>query len=240
MSDSLRSALRRRPAGGRARISDRPADGPFLALGLEARPDVTDDDVRAAWRRGVAAATHYPTRRTAVTRSASRRRPPPTPRCGPGSAGERLSLTFVPDHPGRSGARWARRDDGRAGHAPAAAALARPGRSGPRQCGPTASRRQAGALASAARRLVFRVRRGRPGRLALRVLAACLAGAAAVVAAGGQPAAPALITGAATLLVLTARHDLAPPVPDHGPPAPPAGHDPAAPAEHHPAPPAGN
>jgi curved DNA-binding protein CbpA len=30
---------------------------PFAALGLAASPDLTDDDVRAAWRR-VAAATH--------------------------------------------------------------------------------------------------------------------------------------------------------------------------------------
>jgi hypothetical protein len=30
---------------------------PFTALGLPVRPDVTDDDVRAAWRR-IAAATH--------------------------------------------------------------------------------------------------------------------------------------------------------------------------------------
>ena len=32
-------------------------DNPFAVLGLAARPDLTDDDVRAAWRR-VAAATH--------------------------------------------------------------------------------------------------------------------------------------------------------------------------------------
>jgi len=32
-------------------------DDPFLALGLPARPGLTDDDVRAAWRR-IAAATH--------------------------------------------------------------------------------------------------------------------------------------------------------------------------------------
>ena len=32
-------------------------DDPFAALGLPARADLTDDDVRAAWRR-VAAATH--------------------------------------------------------------------------------------------------------------------------------------------------------------------------------------
>jgi hypothetical protein len=33
----------------------------------------------------------------------------------------------------------------------------------------------------------------------------------AVLAAGPHPAAPALVTGAATWLILTARHDLAPP-----------------------------
>jgi hypothetical protein len=33
------------------------SDDPFRVLGLPARPDLTDDDVRAAWRR-IAAATH--------------------------------------------------------------------------------------------------------------------------------------------------------------------------------------
>jgi hypothetical protein len=56
-----------------------------------------------------------------------------------------------------------------------------------------------------------RVWRGRPARLALRILAATAAATAAVVAAGPHPAAPALVTGVATWLVLTARHDLAPP-----------------------------
>jgi curved DNA-binding protein CbpA len=55
-----------------------------------------------------------------------------------------------------------------------------------------------------------RVGRGRPGRLALRTLLAVGAGTAAVAAAGPHPAAPALVTGVATWLVLTARHDLAP------------------------------
>jgi len=64
---------------------------------------------------------------------------------------------------------------------------------------------------AAAARLPSRVRRGRPARLALRLLAAVAAGAAAVVAAGPHPAAPALVTGVATWLVLTARRDLAPP-----------------------------
>ena len=59
--------------------------------------------------------------------------------------------------------------------------------------------------------LPARIRRGRPGRLALRVLAAAAASAAVVAAAGSQPAEPALITGALTWLLLTARQDLAPP-----------------------------
>ena len=40
----------------RRRRRRRPAD-PFTVLGLTARPELTDDDVRAAWRR-VAAASH--------------------------------------------------------------------------------------------------------------------------------------------------------------------------------------
>jgi len=74
---------------------------------------------------------------------------------------------------------------------------------------------------AAAARLPSRVRRGRPARLALRVLAAVAAGAAAVLAAGPHPAAPALVTGVATWLALTARRDLAPPEPGRLPRARP-------------------
>ena len=63
---------------------------------------------------------------------------------------------------------------------------------------------------AAVTRLPARARRGRPARLALRVAAALALAAAAVAAAGPHPAAPALLTGVATWLVLTARHDLAP------------------------------
>ncbi len=63
---------------------------------------------------------------------------------------------------------------------------------------------------SAGRHLWARVQRGRPARLALRILLAMAAAAAAVAAAGPHPAAPALVTGVATWLALTARHDLAP------------------------------
>ena len=63
---------------------------------------------------------------------------------------------------------------------------------------------------AAVTRLLTRARRGRPARLALRIAAAVAVAAAAVAAAGPHPAAPALVTGVATWLVLTARHDLAP------------------------------
>jgi hypothetical protein len=60
-------------------------------------------------------------------------------------------------------------------------------------------------------RLPARVRRGRPLLLALRVAAVAAVGATAVAVAGLAPATPALIIGALTWLLLTARHDLAPP-----------------------------
>jgi hypothetical protein len=62
-----------------------------------------------------------------------------------------------------------------------------------------------------AARFLSRIRRGRPARLALRVLIAAALSAVAVAVTGSQPATPALITGALTWLLLTGRHDLAPP-----------------------------
>jgi hypothetical protein len=56
-----------------------------------------------------------------------------------------------------------------------------------------------------------RVRRGRPARLAARILLAVVACLGAALAAGPGPATPALITGVLTWLALTARRDLAPP-----------------------------
>jgi hypothetical protein len=74
---------------------------------------------------------------------------------------------------------------------------------------PPASARQP-RLPQAMAKLASRARHGRPARLALRILAAATS-TAAIAAAGPHPAAPALATGAATWLILTARHDLAPP-----------------------------
>ena len=68
-------------------------------------------------------------------------------------------------------------------------------------------RRTAASLA----RLPARVRQGRPLVLALRLAAVAALSATVIALAGSAPATPALITGALTWLLLTARHDLAPP-----------------------------
>jgi curved DNA-binding protein CbpA len=61
------------------------------------------------------------------------------------------------------------------------------------------------------RSLPRRIRRGRPGALALRALLAAAAGATAIAAVGWQPASLAVLTGLATWLAATAASDLAPP-----------------------------
>jgi hypothetical protein len=55
-----------------------------------------------------------------------------------------------------------------------------------------------------------RISAGRPWRLIARVTAAVALSAAALTVAGSTPAGAALVTGALTWLVLTARRDLAP------------------------------
>lgn len=170
-----------RPGRAGAGRTVRPAD-PFGALGLPAGPELTDDDVRAAWRR-IAAASH----------------PDRTDGGDPGAfAAAAAAYTALRT----ASSRGEVLADLRAGPpARSARATARP------------SWPQPGAAAGplAARQLTARIRRGRPWRLALRLLAAAAASAAAIAVTGSQPATPALITGAITWLVLTARHDLAPP-----------------------------
>ena len=150
---------------------------PFSVLGLPARPEVGDDEVRAAWRR-IAAATHPdradggdPVRFAAAAAAYTTLRT----RSGRGEALADLA-TRRP---------WAgvRRPDV-------------PGRGRP--------------LLGLAR-LPARVRHGRPARLALRLAVVAAVIAAAVAVDGWMPATPALITGVLTWLLLTARHDLAPP-----------------------------
>ena len=157
-----------------------PAAGdPFRVLGLPPRPDLTDDQVHAAWRR-IASATHPdredggdPERFAAAAASYTVLRT----RFGRGEA--LADLTAQPPGTGKTGRR------------PVMAGFP-------------------GQRFAAASRLPARARRGRPARLALRIAAALVAAVAAVAAAGPHPAAPALVAGVATWLVVTARHDLAP------------------------------
>jgi hypothetical protein len=140
---------------------------PFAVLGLPARPEVGDDEVRAAWRR-IAAATH--------------------PDRADGGDPARFAAAAAAYTTLRT----------RSGRGEALADLAHPGVPGRRRPLPGLAR------------LPARVRHGRPARLALR-LAVAAAGVAAVAVVGWTPASAAVITGVLTWLLLTARHDLAPP-----------------------------
>jgi curved DNA-binding protein CbpA len=182
----------------------RPGD-PFTILGLARRADLGDDEVRAAWRR-VATATHpdredggdpqlfavaaaaYTTLRTRFGRGEVLA--DLTAGSGAGTGPDR--------RPGRRRGRWLGRP--RAAFRPASEI--KPDSVTPRFPRPRGQR---------AARLAARIRGGRPGRLALRVLVTAAASVVAVAAAGPHPAAPALVTGAVTWLIGTARRDLAPP-----------------------------
>jgi hypothetical protein len=163
---------------------------PFAALGLAARPDLTDEEVRAAWR-AIAAATHPdradggdPARYAAASAAYAELRSAwgrseawadLAEQAGPGIGEEpdTAPLPAVPAGPP---------DAPRPGH-------------------PLAWLRQ----------LPSRVRCGRPLRLLIRGAIAA-AGALAVLALiPGRPAVPADIAGLVIWFVLTGRRDLAPP-----------------------------
>ena len=150
---------------------------PFAVLGLPARPEVGDDEVRAAWRR-IAAATH--------------------PDRADGGDPARFAAAAAAYTTLRT----------RSGRGEALADLAAPRpRAGVPHPGVPGRRRPLLGLA----RLPARVRHGRPARLALRLAVVAAVSAAAVAVDGWMPATPALIAGFLTWLLLTARHDLAPP-----------------------------
>ena len=141
---------------------------PFTVLGLPARPEVGDDEVRAAWRR-IAAATH--------------------PDRADGGDPARFAAAAAAYTTLRT----------RSGRGEALADLAHPSVPGRRRPLPGLAR------------LPARIRRGRPARLALRLAVVAAASVAAVAVVGWTPASAAVITGVLTWLLLTARHDLAPP-----------------------------
>jgi curved DNA-binding protein CbpA len=175
------------------------AVNPFDALGLPARPDLTDEQVRAAWR-AIAAATHPDrpgggdvARYTEATAAYAVLRTP----WGRSEAFADLGVAFddtspLPAVPLLADPLLAGRGDGR----PASASDVRSARPGD--------------LLAAVVQLPARIRHGRPRRLVIRALAAAVASLAVLRLIPGQPAAPALVTGLVTWFLCTGRSDLAP------------------------------
>ncbi len=187
---------------------------PFGVLGLPARAGLTDDDVRAAWRR-LAAATH-PDRADggdpAMFAAAAAAYTVLRTRSGRGEALADLTASAHPPGatpPLRRGAPATPAPPPAASHPAGPAPPPLLSAAGPPAIGlDTAARAR---LRTPIRRLVTRLRHGRPARLLLRVVIAAAVSAGVAVVAGLQPATPALIAGVATWLLLTGRHDLAPP-----------------------------
>lgn len=146
---------------------------PFEILGLPPAADLSDDEIRAAWRR-LAAATHPdrtdggdPARFAAAAAAYTSLRT---------LAGRREIIASLGDPGARSGP-----------------ALPVPGRTSGWPALTT---------------LAARIRRGRPVRLALRLLAVAAVGLLAVLGAGWQPASIAVMAGSLTWLVRASRGDL--------------------------------
>jgi hypothetical protein len=183
---------------------------PFALLGLTARQDLTDDDVRAAWRR-IAAATH-PDR--ADGGDASR------------FAAAAAAYTELRTRSGR-GEAYADLAATARSRAPAEPRLAAPAPAPPGPASPSPGAPAPGpaspafpdmasavpAVRAPAHRfgLTGRIGHGRPVRLGIRLAVAAAVCAVAFVVAGAQPPAVGLSVGAVTWFLLTARRDLAPP-----------------------------
>jgi hypothetical protein len=154
---------------------------PFAALGLEPSLTLTDQDVRAAWRR-TASATH-PDRQDGGNPGAYR--------------AASAAYTDLRTAWGRSEAC----EDLRAGLPPR-------DQPPPRAVTPAQPRLS---WWRAVLLIPSRIIHGRPARLALRILAAAIAGLLVTRTGAPPPSTDALITGIATWLILTSRGDLAPP-----------------------------
>ena len=190
------------------------AVNPFGALGLPARPDLTDEQVRAAWR-AIAAATHPDrpdggdvARYTEATAAYAVLRTP----WGRSEAFADLApLGVAFDDTSPLPAVPLLADPLLADSLLADPLLADPLLAG-RGDGPLPARPSArpGDLLAAVVQLPARIRHGRPRRLVVRALAAAVASLAVLHLIPGQPAAPALITGLVTWFLRTGRSDLAP------------------------------
>jgi hypothetical protein len=159
---------------------------PFAALGLPPRPDLPDEQVRAAWR-AIATATH-----------------PDRPDGGDPARYAAASAAYAVLR-----TRWGRSE----AYADMAAAV--PARR-VRVIPPSAVVRVPAARTRlspwhAALLVPARIRHGRPARLTLRIAAAVVLAFLVLHSGAGTPPIAGLLTGIATWLVLTARADLAPP-----------------------------
>ena len=159
---------------------------PFAALGLPERPDLTDEQVRAAWR-AIAAATH-----------------PDRPDGGDLARYTAASAAYAELRTpwGRSEA-YADLADRTAGSVTAPIPVM-PGDEEPLPVPPWQP-------LLALVYLPARVRRGRPLRLAIRAVIAAALALVVLQAIPGTPAAPADVLGLVLWFVVTGRRDLAPP-----------------------------
>jgi hypothetical protein len=157
-----------------------PAD-PFAALGLPARPDLSDEQVRAAWRQ-VATATH-----------------PDRPDGGDPARYAAASAAYA----------MLRTPWGRSEAYADLAAAPLTGRIVPPAATPAPRRRLS--WWRALRLIPARIWHGRPARLALRIVAAGVLAVVALHTGAGTPVIAGLVTGIGMWLALTVRADLAPP-----------------------------
>ena len=158
---------------------------PFTVLGLPASPELTDEQVRDAWR-AIATATH-----------------PDLPGGGDPARYAAASAAYAALR-----TPWARSE------AYADLMDAAPSGPWPHDLQPPPPVPAAGLPVSPWRGVLLvpaRIRRGRPLRLLLRIAAAAVLALIVVHSGAGTPAVAGLITGIVTWLVLTARGDLAPP-----------------------------
>ena len=162
---------------------------PFEVLGLPVRPDLPDEQVRAAWR-AIAAATHPDradggdlARYTAASAAYAELRAP---------WGRSEAYADVLEHAGLDA-------EPDTGPLPAIPAAGEPAGALPRH--PLA----------AVWEFPARIRYGHPRRLLLRAVIAAVLSLVVLQLIPGTAAAPADITGLALWFVLTARRDLAPP-----------------------------
>jgi hypothetical protein len=158
---------------------------PFAALGLPARADLDDEQVRAAWR-AIAVTTH-----------------PDRPDGGDPVRYAAASAAYAVLRTA-----WGRSEayaDLIAAAPPLAGRVVTPSAAGPPAAWPRAGLWRVLVLVPA------RIRHGRPARLAARVAAAAVLAVLALHTGAGSVPAAALVTGIAIWLVLTARADLAPP-----------------------------